>query len=184
MSDRIEPVTVVISRHVKPGKEPDYEQWIKDIAKISTAYQGHLGMNVFLPTRPGDPYTLVYKFDSGEHLDTWLKSDERARMVKIAESLTDESHVEHVSGLESWFTLPGAKAMVPPPKWKMALVTGTCVWLLAQGLRPAAEATIGALPAPVVGLVTTAIMVSLLTWVVMPRVTKLLARWLFPRASR
>lgn len=179
MPAHIEPVTVVVSRRVKPGKEPDYEAWIKEVTGIALAYPGHLGMNVFRPQRAGDPYVLVYKFDSGEHLDAWLKSAERDRMVKIAESITDESHAEHVSGLESWFTLPGGKAVVAPPRWKMAVVTGAAVWIIAQLLGPAAKATIGFLPAPVVGLVTTAIMVTLLTWVVMPRLTKLLARWLF-----
>ena len=183
VAPHIEPVTVVISRRVKPGKEPDYEAWIKAITKIATAYQGHLGMNVFRPQRAGDPYVLVYKFDSGEHLDVWLNSEVRARMVQEAEALVDESHVEHVSGLESWFTLPGAKAMVPPPKWKMALVTGVCVWIIGQLLGPPLRTLIGNWPAPVLALVTTAIMVSLLTWLVLPQVTRLLARWLFVTKS-
>lgn len=182
MPSRLEPVTVVISRKVKPGKEPDYEAWIKEIAKVSTAYEGHLGMNVFRPQRPGEPYVLVYKFDSGEHLDVWLQSDVRTEFVKRAEAMVDESHVETTSGLESWFTLPGAVAVMPPPKWKMAVVTGASVWTIAQALRWPVQETMGALPAPVTGLVTTAIMVSLLTWVVMPRLTRLLAPWLFPRA--
>jgi antibiotic biosynthesis monooxygenase (ABM) superfamily enzyme len=36
-------------------------------------------------------------------------------------------------------------------------------------------------PQPVVALITTAIMVALLTWVVMPNLTKLLRGWLFVR---
>lgn len=174
-----EPVTVVVSRKVKPGREPEYEAWIKEVTRVALAYQGHLGMNVFRPQRAGDPYVLVYKFDSGEHLDAWLHSEVRARMVQEAEALVDETHAEHISGLESWFTLPGAGAVVAPPKWKMAVVTGASVWTIAQVLGPAAHATIGFLPAPVVALVTTAIMVSLLTWLVMPRLTRVLARWLF-----
>ena len=35
---------------------------------------------------------------------------------------------EHLSGLETWFTLPGQRAIVPPPRWKMALVTVLGVW--------------------------------------------------------
>jgi antibiotic biosynthesis monooxygenase (ABM) superfamily enzyme len=179
-----EPVTVVVSRKVKPGREADYERWIKAVTEVALKYEGHLGMNVFRPQRAGDPYVLVYKFDSGEHLDAWLNSPERAAMVKQAEELAIESHAEHVSGLESWFTLPGAAATIPPPKWKMALVTGVMVYALAQIIGPAVRYALDAhLPPPLTALITTAIMVSLLTWIVMPRVTRLLAGWLFVKKT-
>lgn len=176
----LEPVTVVVSRRVKPGKHEEYERWIKGVTEVALAFEGHLGMNVFRPQRPGDPYVLVYKFDSGDHLDKWLTSSQRALWVKAADEITDDFHAEHVSGLESWFSLPGAKSMTPPPKWKMAVVTGAVVYLMGLGLGPAVRDPLSAyLPAPVVALVATSIMVSLLTWIVMPRVTKLLAGWLF-----
>jgi hypothetical protein len=116
VSQNIEPVTVVVSRKVKPGKEAEYEEWIRGVTNIALSFEGHLGMNVFRPQNPGDPYVLVYKFDSGEHLDAWLKSDVRAEWVARAEKIAIETQAQHVSGLESWFTLPGAPAMVPPPR--------------------------------------------------------------------
>src|SRR5689334_6255394 len=133
---RSEPVTVVVSRKVKPGREADYEQWIRDVTDVALPFEGHLGMNVFKPTKAGEPYVLVYKFDSGEHLDVWLRSPVRADFVKRAEDMCVESHAEHVSGLESWFQLPGARAVLPPPKWKMALVTGCTVWVMGLALNP------------------------------------------------
>src|SRR5687768_3147576 len=45
----VEPVTVLVSRKVLPGREPDYERWIRDVTKAALKYQGHLGMNVFRP---------------------------------------------------------------------------------------------------------------------------------------
>ena len=32
-------------------------------------------------------------------------------------------YYERATGLETWFTLPYLKAIVAPPKWKMAIVT-------------------------------------------------------------
>lgn len=177
---RTEPVTVVVRRRVKPGREPEYERWIKDITQVALAFEGHLGMNVFKPQDAGDAYILVYKFDSGEHLDRWLNSPVRADFVKRAELLCDEFSAEHVTGLESWFTLPGARVMTPPPRWKMALVTCATVWLMGLALGPLLREPLSArLPLPLAALVTTAVMVALLTWVVMPQLTKLLRRWLF-----
>lgn len=181
---QIEPITVVISRKVKPGREADYEKWIKEITKIALQYEGHLGMNIFKPMRAGEPYVLIYKFDSGEHLDKWLASDVRIRMVKVAEEMCEESRVEQTGGLESWFTLPGATATIAPPKWKMAVVTGTCVWLMGMAIgAPLRHALESYVPQPVVALITTAIMVALLTWIVMPNLTRLLRRWLFVRSG-
>ena len=51
---------------------------------------------------------------------------------------------------------------------------------MGLGLNPLVREPLSALlPAPVVALVATTVMVVLLTWIVMPNVTKLLRKWLF-----
>lgn len=45
------PVTVTISRRVKPGFEDRYERWITDISAIARTYPGHMGVNVVRPMR-------------------------------------------------------------------------------------------------------------------------------------
>jgi len=179
MSSVCEPVTVVVTRRVLPGREADYEHWITGITKVALTFPGHLGMNVFRPQRIGDPYILVYKFDSGEHLDAWVQSEERARWIAEAMTMTSESGVEEASGLETWFTLPGQNAMVPPPKWKMAIVTTVAVFVLANLIGPAVRHLTPTWPSLVSSLVSTVVVVVLLSWVVMPRITRLLARWLY-----
>ena len=83
----------------------------------------------------------------------------------------DASQVQ--SGFETWFTLPDLPAPnTPPAKWKMAILTWTCLlpmvvalWYLLAPL---------ALPFLVNVALSTAIPVSMLTWVIMPRLTRLL----------
>jgi antibiotic biosynthesis monooxygenase (ABM) superfamily enzyme len=79
--------------------------------------------------------------------------------------------------LESWFTLPGA-ALRPLPKWKMALATllGVFPTSLLLG-ETVARWTVG-WPIPARSLIMAMCMVALLTWVVMPLVTRLLHSWL------
>jgi hypothetical protein len=175
----VDPVTVVVSRHVKPGREDDYEAWIRGVTEVALRFEGHLGMNVFRPKSPSDPYVLVYKFDSGAHLDAWLHSPVRAQWVAQAEQMTTGTQVEHVSGLESWFTLPGTQTR-SPPKWKMAVVTGALVFAMGQTLGAGVHHLVdGRWPPWAVALLTTALMVSLLTWLVMPAATRALRGWLF-----
>ena len=38
----LEPVTVVVTRHVRPGHEADYEQWLRCINHEATAFTGCL----------------------------------------------------------------------------------------------------------------------------------------------
>jgi antibiotic biosynthesis monooxygenase (ABM) superfamily enzyme len=180
----IEPVTVVVSRRVKPGLEAQYEAWIKDVTDAALAFPGHLGANVFRPKSPGEPYVLVYKFDSGAHLDAWANSEIRARCIARAHELTTETTVEQLSGLETWFTLPGQSggAMIPPPRWKMALLTGLMVFVVGQLVGPALHHLLDAyLPALVVNAISIGIVVVLLSWVIMPKLTSVLRPWLYPR---
>jgi hypothetical protein len=83
-------------------------------------------------------------------------------------------------GLEGWFTLPSQPGVAPPPAYKMALVTWVTIFPLITLVVVVSAPLVGGLPLVARLAVTTAVTVSLMTWVVMPRVTRLLHRWLYP----
>jgi antibiotic biosynthesis monooxygenase (ABM) superfamily enzyme len=85
-----------------------------------------------------------------------------------------------VTGLESWFTLPGRPGAPPPPPYKMALLTWITIFPLITGLVVVLGPLLEDLPLVLRLGITTAVAVPLMTWVVMPRVTRLLRRWLYP----
>jgi len=87
-----------------------------------------------------------------------------------------------VTGLESWFTLPGEPSIVPPPAHKMALVTWITIFPLITAIVVVTGPLLEELPLAVRLGITTALAVPLMTWVVMPRVTRLLRGWLYPNA--
>jgi hypothetical protein len=62
----------------------------------------------------------------------------------------------------------------------MALVTWAAIFPLITGVVVATAPLVGGLPLVARLAVTTAVTVPLMTWVVMPRVTRLLHRWLYP----
>jgi len=43
------PVTVVVSRSVKPGREQDFEAWLKGTIEALTQYPGYQGANIVRP---------------------------------------------------------------------------------------------------------------------------------------
>ena len=99
-------------------------------------------------------------------------------------SCTGPTRTQFVTGLETWFTLPARPGARPPPPYKMALLTWITIFPLITGvvvvLGPLLE---GMALVPRLA-VTTAVTVPLMTWVVMPRVTRALRSWLYPTRSR
>ena len=68
--------------------------------------------------------------------------------------------------------------MTPPPRWKMAVVTWLGVYPLITLLLLALGPLILGLPIPVVTLILSVMLVSLLTFVVMPLLMRAFGPWL------
>jgi uncharacterized protein len=176
------PVTTTVTRRIKPGHEAAYEAFLAGISGAARAFPGYLGVEVFRPApgRSGE-YRIVYRFDSLAHLQTWVDSPEHAAWLERAEPhVAGPMRTQVLTGLESWFTLPSQPGTPPPPPYKMALVTWVTIFPLITLVVVASAPLLGSLPLVGRLAVTTGITVPLMTWVVMPRVTRLLGRWLYP----
>jgi uncharacterized protein len=87
----------------------------------------------------------------------------------------------------SWFTVgssPGninsdkAPAMLPPPRYKIAIVMTGVIFVLLNILVPVIRQLTVGLPNLLSTVVGVAMMVLLMTYVIMPPLTKLLRPWL------
>jgi len=78
--------------------------------------------------------------------------------------------------------IPGYRFDVPgvPPRWKMAITTFAGVYPVAYLVLRFIGPHETTWPASLRALLTAGILVPSLTWIVMPRLTKLLRRWLRP----
>jgi antibiotic biosynthesis monooxygenase (ABM) superfamily enzyme len=179
---RADMVTSVIEHEIKAGCEPQYEVWLKRITPIAERFPGHRGLTVLSPAPGSSKYTLLLRFDTLEHAQTWLESDARAELLAEVDGfLQSKERIEVKTGLEFWFKAPHGQAS--PSAVKQALVTLVVLYPLTL-LVPALLAPIfNAMPAlghPLVAnLITDAIIIVLLTWVIMPPVTRALSKWLF-----
>ncbi len=175
------PVTAVASRRVKPGKEQEFEEWVSGILGAAAEFPGYLGSNV---VRPGDPdddeFQVLFKFDRASNLQRWEKSDERRAWLRRVRPLIHEENVRVLTGLETWFTLPSRPGEPAPPRYKMAVVTWIAVFPLATGIFALTHPLLGGLPTVLRTLVFTIVMVTLMTYVIMPRMTRLFSFWLYP----
>ena len=179
-----EPVTVTVARRVAPGREGDFEAWAAKLTRAGAQFPGFLGAGLLRPGHVGQDWHVVYRFDSAGNLAEWERSPARACLLDEGEDLMQTTAVQRVSGLETWFALPGRTAPAPP-RWKMFLVSVAGIFTLQLVLHlvldPAVEGwplvlRVAALAAPVT---------ALMTWAVMPWLARMLQRWLYaPPAAR
>jgi antibiotic biosynthesis monooxygenase (ABM) superfamily enzyme len=177
------PVSIVFARKVLPGREAAYKDWVANFQRASREVNGFLGASTMGRGAKGNEYVSVVRFASYDHLRAWEESELRQEwLAKLPPNTVDgQAEVARLEGLEFWFTPPSAAAPVAPSPHKMALVLVVIVFALVSALTPIVRALLGDAPQLARTAVMVALQVGLMTYVIMPRVTKLLARWLFPR---
>jgi antibiotic biosynthesis monooxygenase (ABM) superfamily enzyme len=179
-------VTSVIKHHIKPGGEAEYEAWLREITPTAQRFPGHQGVNIVRPPAGADEYTIVLHFDTLEHAQAWLASDTRRTLLTQVEPLlVGGDQVEIKTGLEFWFTPSAGQQHAKP--YKQFLLTLSAIFpltmLVPWVLRPLFQAV------PVLGLpgisnlLISAVIVGLMTYVIMPRYTRLVAGWLYENSN-
>jgi uncharacterized protein len=182
-------VTSVIQHQVKPGTEAQYEAWLREITPTAQRFPGHQGANIIRPPEGTGLYTIVLHFDTLEHAQAWLASDTRRVLLAQVEPLfVHGDQVEIKTGLEFWFTPPSAQKHAKP--YKQFLLTLSAIFpltiLVPWVLRPLFQA-VPALGLPgISNLLISALIVGLMTYMIMPYYTRLVAGWLYqnPKEER
>ncbi|MEG3863689.1 antibiotic biosynthesis monooxygenase [Microcoleus sp. herbarium12] len=182
-SDTNEQVTAVISHQIKPGREQGYEEWLKGIAADAKRFEGHCGVSIIRPRDGVCPeYVAILKFDRYTHLKQWIESDVRQQWLDRLEPLISKpEEVQTLTGLETWFTLSGQPRKSPPPRYKMALVTWLGVFVTVGVLSRFLPLILSAIPPLLSQIISSGLTVALLTYLVMPQLTRLFSRWLYPK---
>jgi uncharacterized protein len=182
-----EPVTVIIRRRVKPGAEAAYEAWLQALQTDARLLPGYLGVTTQRPA-PGGPreYVSAVRFDSLANLQTFECSDlRREHLARLGDWVDGDAAWEAMTGLEFWFSAPPGTVVPQPSRPRMALVMVAMVFTLVLVIGSSVNAVFARLPFdtpyPLRLLVTIAIEVVLMTWWLMPLVTRRLARWIYPQ---
>ncbi len=94
------------------------------------------------------------------------------------------AHRHVVVGLERWFVLPSIRDASPPPRYKMVAITWLAIYPLITAVFFFFGDPLQRLPLGFRTLVVTAIIVPAMLYLVLPLMTPLFARWLYPSESR
>jgi uncharacterized protein len=177
-----EPITAVFSWTVKPSKEKVFQQLLHDIHKVARTFPGHMGVTTLKnPAKPGSFQTIL-RFDTAKHLEAWLNSPIRKKLMQPIEEITQKHTTVKASGLETWFELPG-QLVVPPPRWKMVITTFIAIYPIGLVYGYFVAPHVLAWPIPAKALFLPVFAPVILTYLFMPFLTqKVLKRWLYKAA--
>jgi antibiotic biosynthesis monooxygenase (ABM) superfamily enzyme len=182
--DDADMVTVVVSHPVDPADEEAFLTWQSRVTDAEKEFPGFRGAELFRPV-PGvqDEWTALYRYDTDEHASAWIDSDERKKLLDEGKRFKDFELHRISSPFGSWFAPPDGdeEGRRGPAKWKTAMSvlvglypTVVLLTLAISHIWPSASLW----QALLLGNICS---VSLLTWVVMPVVTRSLRFWLAPR---
>lgn len=178
------PVTVLVARKIKKGKETEFESALAELQQILEDQPGFQELKAYQPGTPEDEHKVVLSFDAAAHLAQWQDAAQRKAWLSRVKSLEEEPPRAQIhTGLEGWFALPEQEGLAPPPRYKMGIVTWLAIFptitLANYVLAPRLEL----LPVWVRSGLMSALLVTLMTNWIMPFMTRRLANFLYPEVK-
>lgn len=177
-------VTEVILTHVSPGMETSYREWFAKIHKVEAKFPGFRGVYLQSPSKGHENnWITLLEFDNQTHLDAWLSSPEREKILKES-TLFVSSFEAHrvVSPYAGWFNSL-AKQNEIPPTWKQTMIVlmvlFPIIMLELKFLSPLTDW----MNKSVATFIGNAISVILLAWPFVPIAIRCLNWWLSPQGK-
>ncbi|MGI9529439.1 MAG: antibiotic biosynthesis monooxygenase [Acidimicrobiia bacterium] len=170
-------VRVVSSYTLEPGSEGEHLMIHKRMLDTLASFRGFREREI-LDAVEGiqDETVVILTFDTPENLRTWLDSPARAAILGDLDAITVGSLTTNVvGGFAGWFPHTGA---TEPRKWKQALVVLGALFpvsLTVALIRAWALPDLPLVPSVLLGNI---VGVAVLTWLLMPPLTKALDGWL------
>lgn len=176
-------VSLVVSTRVAPGRAADFRAWNQRINAAQAHYPGFQGFKITPPVpNVQEDWLTVVQFDNQDHLNAWLTSADRKRLLDEGRSIFTESHTRTVrSAFGQWFPLEGAAGAAPVWKMNMLVLLGLYPIVFLFGFFVGTPFVMGTLGLPFwlslfIGNIASVI---LLNWVV-PWTSGRFAWWLKP----
>jgi antibiotic biosynthesis monooxygenase (ABM) superfamily enzyme len=177
----------VIVHHVPPENVDRFWQWQNGITAAVEQFPGYRNTEVYPPAdKSQSQWVIVIHFEDRQSLDHWLDSAERAEWVaKLDHNIADYKLKRLNDGFGPWFASEfGESTAQIPAGWKMALsvLLGLypTVMLLTIFVAPFTS-RFGLAMSLLIG---NAMSVSILQWLVMPTLTRVLKPWLNAPVAR
>ncbi len=177
MSDS--PVFRIVRRRAKPGCERAYEELIQAMFADAKKFPGYLAAELIPPADLGGEYQIIQRFANEADLERWNNSAQRVewheRLRPVAEG---DPEYRLLNGLDAWFAPTALLAHKPPPRWRMTVVSWMGIFPTVAFLLAFVAPLLAPLPFLLRTALLTAMVAGLMSYVIMPRLTRWMAWWL------
>ncbi len=173
-------VSFIIEQDIPPEKTDDFLKWQAEIIEASRQFKGFLRTENFPPSSNTRPkwYTVIH-FDTPENLTQWLDSEVRHQFIRTRpDKLGFYRFYSYKTGFEAW--LSKQKNL---PKWKQGLsvLFGLYPTVMLESILFSHWPITESWSFATIILLNNLISCLILTWLVMPLVTRLFQFWLKPQ---
>jgi hypothetical protein len=179
-----QPITLVISEVVEPAQVQAYEAWTKGINQAASQFEGYLGVDIIRPRdHTFSEYVIIVKFDQYAHFRNWATSATYKNWMAQSRGLVvSRSRQQSPGGLALWFMLPSHTGQKPqqPAYYKMVALGVLAVYPLILLANALLGPLLQGLPGLLSLLISVTFVSALLTYPVMPWLTRRLSFWLYP----
>ncbi len=177
-------LTVLINRTVPASEETAFASTLKKLLQDFDRFPGTSGCMVFRrEAAEGVEFSILQQFAGQAEHEKWIGSPGFSLWRSaVAPSEPTPGHVHRYSGMEAFFV--SAKAPDAPPRWKMAVLLMLAVYPLSLILSTWGAPALARLPVLAGTLFTSVLMVLLMTYLLVPVLTKMFRWWLDPGKRR
>lgn len=177
LTDEATTVTAVASFRIDPSDTTEFREWYRRLHDVLDRFDGFIRSELVEPL-PGtqDDTAIIFSFRSRAALDRWLDSSERRSVLADVDPLLEsERTVNVVGGFAGWFS---GSTSATPKRWKQAALVLLALYPTALVLGVARDSLYPDLSDPLAVLVGNVVGVAILSWVLMPALTRRFDGWL------
>ncbi|MEH6443678.1 MAG: hypothetical protein V7784_07265 [Oceanospirillaceae bacterium] len=176
------PITLAVTDHVPMGEKERYEALIKELHKMFSASGGFLSVDIVRHHRPHQvEYTILSRWSDEIAVSNTLQDKPIREKISQIEAITGgpAQYVQAI-GLGMWVDHTEMGPQRLPPAWKRITMSIIAVYPMLMLLMAITGPFIGWMPQYLYVLILVIVLSALLTWLIMPWLSKMLRPWLEP----
>jgi hypothetical protein len=179
------PAVLAVTDRVANDKRDRYEMLIGEFHQMLKQLPGFHSVDTVRHVKEQQTeYTVLLRFEDEGSAEGWKsRPDVAAKLNEIMALTGGPVKTTESAGLEMWVDHPVGERPALPPFWKRVTVSVLAVYPSLMFLMAISRPVIGTLPQPLQVLIIVVVLSGLLTWPIMPLLTRSLRSWLAPSVA-
>ncbi len=177
------PVTLAVTDHVPLAGKARYEELVEELHQLFQEQHGFLSVDIVRHNRPHQvEYTVLSRWSDGFAATVWRQDEAmRDKLAEIEAITGGTAQVVQAIGLGMWVDHAEGAAPNLPSAWKRIALSVGAVYPMLMLLSGLFAPIIKGLPQYLQVLIIVIVLSALLTWPIMPWLSKALHPWLMAK---